>query len=163
MLALMLASPLSLAVGPDSSVAIAAKKDQEHNYPQFKTQTRLNVVVPVFDPNIPEDSSEFAKKGIWPEVRNTEAKLFALRLRDSLQASRAFGAVRVAPTSEAIADLYVSGKILKSTSEDVELEIRVTDRSNSNWYRPAKKFKYRVSEYDLTNPRTKNGDPYAPI
>ena len=151
------------AVGPVSSSKANAKQGQSHNYAKLKTHTKLNVVVPVFDPNIPEDSNEFAKQGIWPEVRNTEAKLFALRLRDSLQATGAFGAVRVAPNSEAIAELYVSGKILKSTSEDVRLEISVTDISNTDWFSPPRKYKYRVSEYDLTNPRTKDADPYAPI
>ena len=162
-MALWLFSPLSYAVGPESSVTQAAKQQQQHDYAKLKTHTKLNVIVPIFDPNIPEDTSKYAELGIWPEVRNTEAKLFALRLRDSLQASRAFGAVRVTPTDDAIGDLYVNGKILKSNSEDVELEIRVTDISRANWYRSPKKFKYRVSEYDLTNPRTKDRDPYAPI
>lgn len=163
LLSLVGMAPVSQAVGPDSSVVAAAKQTQQHSYPNLRTQTKLNVIVPVFEPNIPEDSSQYAKLGVWPEVRNTEAKLFALRLRDALQDSRAFGAVRVAPTSEAIGELYVTGKILKSTSEDIELEIRVADISKANWYRPTKKFKYRVSEYDLTNPRTKDQDPYAPI
>jgi len=156
-------APGSLAIGPTSSTEVAAQQAKSHSYSQLKTSTKLNVIVPIFDPNIPANPDDYAKKGIWPEVRNTEAKLFAVRLRDSLQASGAFGAVRTSPTDEAIAELYVKGKIIESNSEDIELEIALIDISNTSWYRPTKSFKYRVSEYNLTSARTKGADPYQPI
>jgi len=159
----LLATSVAHAVGPTSSTEVAKQQAKTHSYSRLNTRTKLNVVVPVFDPNIPTNPDDFAKKGIWPEVRNTEAKLFAVRLRDSLQASGAFGAVRTTPTDEAIAELYVIGKIIESNSEDIELEITLTDISNTNWYRPTKSFKYRVNEYSLTSARTQGTDPYSPI
>ena len=155
--------PVHAAVGPASSSQIEQINAQSHTYRQIKTNTKLNVVVPVFDPNIPADADEYEKLGIWPEVRNTEANLFAIRLRDAMQDSGVFGAVRVTPNAEAIAELYVMGKIIKSTSEIVELEIGVQDISQSKWFRKPRTFEYRVREYDLSNPRTKDLDPYGPI
>ena len=74
-----------------------------------------------------------------------------------------FGAVRVTPNDEALGELYVTGKILKSNSEDVHLEISVQDISQKLWLRTPQKFTYRVSEYNLQSARTKDNDPYAPI
>ena len=101
----LFAAPFTQAIGPSSSSEVAVQQAKSHSYNALTTKTKLNVIVPVFDPNIPANPDDFAKKGIWPEVRNTEAKLFAVRLRDSLQASGAFGAVRTTPTDEAIAEL----------------------------------------------------------
>ena len=159
----MLTAPFTQAVGPSSSNQVSEQRAKTHTYSALKTSTKLNVIVPIFDPNIPTNPDDYAKLGIWPEVRNTEAKLFSVRLRDSLQATGAFGAVRTAPTDEAIAELYVKGKIIESNSEDIELEITLTDISNTSWYRPSKSFKYRVNEYSLTSARSQGNDPYAPI
>jgi len=159
----LLAASFTHAVGPAASTKIEQTQAKSHSYQSLKTQTKLNVIVQTFDPNIPSDPDEFEKLGIWPEVRNTEAKLFAMRLRDTLEDSGAFGAVRVAPSDEAIAELYVTGKILESTSESIKLEIGVQDISQKPWFRSAKVFEYRVREYDLSNPRTKDQDPYTPI
>jgi len=133
-------APMGHAVGPGSSVEISQDSQKTHRYADLKTNTRLNVIVPVFDPNFPEDPDDYEKQGIWPEVRNTEAKLFALRLRDTLQDSGAFGAVRVTPTDEAVGDLYVTGRILESTSEIVKIEISVQDISQKLWFRSPQKF-----------------------
>jgi len=156
-------APMGHAVGPGSSVEISQDSQKTHRYADLKTNTRLNVIVPVFDPNFPEDPDDYEKQGIWPEVRNTEAKLFALRLRDTLQDSGAFGAVRVTPTDEAVGDLYVTGRILQSTSEIVKIEISVQDISQKLWFRSPQKFEHRVREYQLASARTKDEDPYAPI
>lgn len=157
-----LALPAS-AVGPLPSEQITTAQNKSHNYKQVRTNTKINVIIPIFDPNIPTNPDDYEKLGVWPELRNAEAKIFALRLRESLEDSGVFGAVRVSPNDTALGELYVTGKILKSTSEDVQLEISVQDISRKQWFRTPQKFTYRVNEYSLQSARTKNSDPYAPI
>ena len=151
------------AVGPAPSEQITAEGKRSHSYSNVRSSTKLDVIIPAFDPNIPENPDDYEKLGVWPELRNAEAKLFALRLRESMENSGVFGAVRVTPNDEALGELYVTGKILKSNSEDVHLEISVQDISQKQWFRTPQKFTYRVSEYNLQSARTKDNDPYAPI
>ena len=37
--------------------------------------TGLTVLIPVFDPNLPEDLEDFKKKGIWPELQQYGSEL----------------------------------------------------------------------------------------
>ena len=62
------------SVGPkrDNSDAGAA--------PEGPTMAKPFMVVPVFDPNIPDDKAKIEKLAIWPEVRRTEAVRSAVTL-----------------------------------------------------------------------------------
>ena len=119
---------------------------------------RLDVIVPVFDPNIPEDSDQYEKLGIWPEVRRTEASRFAGLMKQELQATKAFGDVLVTPGTSVTGELYVLGKILKSNGEDVKFEISVYDISQRRLMQ--KTYEHRVKEYHWKSVRTKESDPY---
>lgn len=121
----------------------------------------LSVLVPVFDPNIPENLDDYAKKGIWPELRRAEANRFAVQLRDALTETGTFNSVRVSPDDKATGHLYVQGKILKSNGEDVKIGIDVIDISGRRL--SSKTFSYRVKEYDLQNPRKTGSDLYEPM
>ena len=121
---------------------------------------KLDVIIPVFDPNIPDKD----KKEVWPEVRRAEANRFALMLKQALEKSNAFGAVRVTPDQSGFGELYVHGKILKANGEDVKLEISVNDiRGPRHSLLKNKKFEYRVQESFHTSPRTRGTDAYMPI
>jgi len=121
----------------------------------------LNIVIPVFDPNIPEDPNEYAEKGIWPELRRAEANRFAVALRDALSATQAFGSVRVSPDKTATAHLYVNGKILTSNGEDIKIAVQVMDISGKRLL--SKTYKHRVTEYQLEDPRSKGKDLYSTV
>ena len=122
---------------------------------------KIDVVVPVFDPNIPEDSDTWKKKGIYPELRRAEANRFALKMKSAIEDTKAFGTVRVVPSARATGDLYVSGKILESNGEDVKMEIAVADISGKKWF--TKDFKHRVKEGFHKNYRNKGKDAYDPM
>jgi len=121
----------------------------------------LDVIVPVFDPGLPADSDKWAKQGIYPELRRAESNRFALKMKDALEDTRAFGGVRVAPSASATGDLYVLGKIVQSNGEDVKINITVTDISGRQWF--AKDFSHRVKERFHNDIRNKGKDPYAPV
>ena len=122
---------------------------------------RLDVAVPVFDPNIPEDPDDYEKLGVWPELRRTEAIRFAVALKDEIRNTNVFGSVRTTPDVVVSADLYVTGKIIESNGEDVEIKVEVHDISGKRWMR--KTYKHRVKEYHWQNVRQQGKDPYQPM
>ena len=125
------------------------------------TTQQLSVLVPVFLPNIPKNTDDYAKEGVWPELRRAESNRFAVQLRNAISSKDIFGAVRVSPNDSATAHLYVQGKILESTGEDISLLILVTDISGKRVMK--KTYKHRVSEYVFEDPRNKGVDVYQPI
>lgn len=123
---------------------------------------RLDVIVPAFDPGIPEDPKTYEKKGVWPELRRVEANKFALSMKRALEETNTFGAVRVTPGADESGELYVLGTIKKSNGEDVELSVEVKDVSNRRWMK--KTYKHRVDEYFFHNPNRSAGmEPYDPV
>jgi hypothetical protein len=121
---------------------------------------KLDVIIPVFNPNIPRKD----KDDVWPEVRRAEANRFALMMKKALERSGAFGAVRVTPDDSGFGELYVHGKILKANGEDIELQITVNDiRGKKKLLLKKVKFKHRVQESFHKSVRTKGTDAYRPI
>ena len=136
---------------------------------------RLDVVVPVFDPGLAlneglksqnDDSAEgfgteTQSDGVWPELRRAEANRFALKLKEALEKTGAFGAVRVTPDKTATADLYVQGKIINSNAEEVEIEVEVTDITGEVWF--TRHFEHEVQEDFHKHHRNKGKDVYDPV
>lgn len=100
-------------------------------------EQRLDVVVHAFDPGIPadiaSDEDELAKKRIYPDLRKAEARYFPVVLRNTLEGSAQWGAVRVAPETVRFVDLAVDGRIIESTGKRLELEITARDASGRVW------------------------------
>lgn len=147
----------SSGVGPSMGAVIGAKTGTlvSHEY------SGLSLLIPVFDPNIPGDPSKYAASGIWPELRRTEANRFAVSIQDLLIDSKVFESVRVMPTSEATASLFVLGKIITSNGEDVAVEISVEGIDGKRYLK--KSYKHRVDEYSINDPRRAGSDIYKPI
>nr|VFK28433.1 MAG: hypothetical protein BECKMB1821G_GA0114241_10375 [Candidatus Kentron sp. MB]VFK32836.1 MAG: hypothetical protein BECKMB1821I_GA0114274_10374 [Candidatus Kentron sp. MB]VFK75944.1 MAG: hypothetical protein BECKMB1821H_GA0114242_103623 [Candidatus Kentron sp. MB] len=122
---------------------------------------RLDVVVPVFDPGLPKDSDDYEEEGIWPELRKAEANRFALKLKEALDKTGRFGAVRVTPDQSATGDLYILGKVQQSNGEEVEFDLEVLGIDGEVWLDES--FEYQVKEYFHKNQRNKGKDAYAPI
>ena len=70
---------------------------------------------------------------VFPEVRYAETIFLANQLAKTLEKSGAWGAVRVIPSEEVIMDVYVTGTILQSDGETLDLEIQVYDTSGRKW------------------------------
>lgn len=144
------------AVGPNLDPGTGAEAAPAY------TGVRLDIIVPVFDPGLPEDPDDYADKGIWPELRRTEATRFAVALQEALQATGVFGDVRVTPDAQVTGDLYVLGTIKESNGEDVEIEVDVIDISGAYWMRN-REYDHRVKEYFWQDLRSKDADPYQPV
>ena len=119
----------------------------------------LEVIIPVFDPGLPE--SEEDAKEVWPELRRAEANRFALKMKEALEATGKFGAVRVTPDGTATGDLYILGRIEASNGQEVAMEIEVVDISGKRWLE--KSFEHEVSPEFHRDQRNKGMDPYDPL
>jgi|TARA_Y100000031_G_scaffold151816_1_gene193752 hypothetical protein len=122
---------------------------------------RLDIVIPVFDPGLPEEGKEYDEEGLWPELRRAEAIRFAQKLKTALEATEAFGAVRITPDKTATGDLYILAKIEESDGEDVQIAIEVFDISGTLWL--ADSFDHEVQASFHKNVRNEGKDPYDPV
>lgn len=148
------------SVGPGLPSAPAGKAAQSAAAKaQLAGLPKLEIAVPVFDPGLPEKQDE--DNPVWPELRRAEAQRFALKLKLALEETGAFGAVRVTPDANATADLYLLGRIEKSTGEEVEFQLEGRAISNARWFDES--FEHRVEESFWTDLRQKGKDPYAPV
>ena len=64
-----------------------------------------------------------------PEVRMAESVYFSSQLHRVLEKSGAWGALRVIPNKDVIVDLYLSGIIIQSDGETLDLKVNATDSS----------------------------------
>ncbi len=146
------------SVGPLASSSYSKSKVQK--VPDIQ-KPKLDIIIPVFDPGLPDNPKDYKKAGIWPELRRAEAARFAYKMKAALEKTGAFGAVRVMPDKTATGDVYVIGKINKSNGENVDINLKVYDISGKLWFN--KSFHHEVTEDFYNNIRNKGKDPYDPV
>ena len=93
----------------------------------------LNVSIPVFSTGLPKDASTYAEIGVFPRIREIEARYLPFALRRTLAASGDWGAVRVVSDDSVIEELVVRGELLQSDGRLLEIRIRAEDASGSIW------------------------------
>ena len=149
---------------PSSEVAFGVNIADPETVAQWSESysgVRLDVICPVFDPNIPEDPDQYESLRIWPELRRTEAIRFAVAMKQAIEETNSFGTVSVTPDTAASGDLFVTGKILESNGEDVKIEVQVHDITGKKWMK--KTYDHRVKEYHWRDVRKQGEDPYKPV
>ena len=70
---------------------------------------------------------------VFPEVRSAETIYFSNQLAKTMEKSGAWGAIRVVPSPDVVMDVYITGTILQSDGETLDIEIRVYDTSGRQW------------------------------
>ncbi len=146
--------------GPKTSSSYETKAEQT-TIPVVTTQTKLDVIIPVFDPGLSDKAENYEEEGVWPELRRAEANRFAYKLKQALDKTRMFGAVRVTPDSQTTGDLYLLGKIEESDGENVAFKLTATDISGRQWLNQS--FSHTVKEGFYKDLRKKGQDPYEPV
>ena len=120
----------------------------------------LDVRIPVFDPGeLPE--SENAARGISEVIRKAESKYMAIQLKNAMQQSAYWGAVRVIPAASSGDEVLVIGRILKSNGEVLKLNIKAFDARGTQWF--DKDFKGAVDEQTYTQPSGGQADIFQNI
>ena len=106
------------------------------------------------------DGLEFTDEDdtVFPEIRFAEATYFSNQLAKILEKSGAWGAVRVIPNTDIVVDLYITGTIVQSDGETLDLEIKVFDSSGATWI--SKQYKQTVGKYAYDRRLKSLADPF---
>jgi hypothetical protein len=78
-----------------------------------------------------------------PEVRKAESHFIPYHLKNTLQQSSYWGAVRVFPSETESIDVRVNGKIIESNGEILALQVDVADATGKRWF--TKKYKSQAT------------------
>jgi len=95
---------------------------------------------------------------IYTPIHEAEAHYLPVVLRNTLMESGHWGAVKVAPLTDASAEVQVSTTILTSTAQDLALQVRVTDSRGINWLDQT--YSARASAADYAVDETVRGSPF---
>jgi hypothetical protein len=97
----------------------------------------LDVGIRVFDPGIPKnlenDEEALAKKRIYPDLRRAEARYMPTLLRQTLEETAQWGAVRVIPNSADFVDVIVTGQLVDSNGGFLSIDITAVDAAGRVW------------------------------
>jgi len=92
----------------------------------------LDVWIELFDPGeLPEDKDKAS--GLSMDIRAAEARYMPERLRETMERTGYWGAVRVVPVDTAGGEVLVRGTILASDGERLALRITALDASGREW------------------------------
>jgi hypothetical protein len=119
---------------------------------QIPPELLLDIGIMPLDPGIPSSDEAIEKNMIVPDVRRAESQFIAYHLKDTLELTGNWGAVRVIPEPSEAVDLTITGKILLSDGERLQAKIKATDSRGRTWINDtyedvASKYSYdRVNE-----------------
>ena len=123
----------------------------------------VDVAIDLFSPGINDaDPSPLLKKGIRAAVRKSESRYVPIHLRNTLQSSGQWGAVRVVPGGAAWAEVLVTGTIAKSNGKDLEVRITARDAAGRVWVDRDYKAKADTTAYAKDRP-VDGRDPFQAL
>ncbi|MCD4782013.1 MAG: hypothetical protein K8S27_15925 [Candidatus Omnitrophica bacterium] len=97
----------------------------------------LDVRIKIFDPGkLPKKKD--AARGLSEEIRKAEGHFIAAQLKNTMLKTGKWGAIRVVPDESSSDEILVSGGILKSNGEVLEVKIEARDATGRNWVREKK-------------------------
>lgn len=121
----------------------------------------LDVGVAIFDANVPEDYDERIEQLIEPEIRRAESYYLPFTLKNLLQSTGNWGAVRVVPRPSYAVDVWVNGRIDHSNGESMQLTATVTDATGDLWFE--KTYDALASRYAYEASVPRDVDPFQAI
>ncbi len=100
---------------------------------EIPEQQLLNVSIEIFDPGeLPKDPKD--ANGLSMDIREAEARYLPEELRSTMEKTGYWGAVRVVPSGITGSELLVSGTIIASNGEQLDLDITARDASGRQWF-----------------------------
>ncbi len=120
----------------------------------------LDVGIVEFADGVP-DSNDPNDTGVWGDIRSAESRYLAYHLKNTMQGTGHWGAVRVIPSRSAFTDIVISGEIEKSDGEFIVLRITVADATGQHWYEKSYSAQTGVSSY--SEHRDRRQDPYQKV
>jgi hypothetical protein len=104
---------------------------------------------------------ETQDEGTSNEIRKAEGHFIPYHLKNTLQQTGHWGAVRVIPAETDSIDLFVKGKIEESNGEHLTLEIEVVDATGRQWF--TKEYKKEASRFAYTGNRPGEKDAFQDL
>jgi len=120
----------------------------------------LDVGIRVLDPGLPPEDLP-VPEDVFPELRKAEARYFPYHLKNTLQGTGQWGAVRVLPGRQGTTDLEVSGRIWESTGSRLILQIRAVDAAGRVWL--DRRYKGEADSRAYAPKRVDQRDPFQNI
>jgi len=95
----------------------------------------VDVGITPFRPGIPdlEQAEEEEDSIVVPDVRRAESRFFAYHLKDTMELTGNWGAVRVTPEDSSVVDLTISGEIKLSDGEQIKVDVKAVDSTGRVW------------------------------
>ncbi len=123
----------------------------------------LDVAIEVLDPGIPDPATTPPKKmeGVFPDLRRSEARYLPMRIKETLESTGHWGAVRVVPAGMASVDVTIRGEIRESSGKELSLKLVVVDASGRKWFE--KKYKADADFLAYSPEELTDLDPYQAI
>ena len=107
--------------------------DSDPNVQMDRKTGELNISIALFDPGIPADKSTHRRLQVYPPIREIEALFLPFVLRETLFNTGQWGVVRVVPDHDIAAEILISGRIIWSDGEKLNLHVRAVDSSGFAW------------------------------
>jgi hypothetical protein len=120
----------------------------------------LDVGIVNFDDGVPAHNDP-GRSGIYEEVRRAEARYLPYHIKQTLQGTGFWGAVRVVPSREVYSDVLLSGAIERSDGEYVKLVVRAEDATGRTWFERDYATQTGLRSFDTGRDRSQ--DPYQKV
>jgi len=117
------------------------------------------VGVGIFSPGT--DALSVEEEGVFPKIREAEARFVPYKLMETLQHTGNWGVVRVIPDRLSEMDLWVDGEILKSDGENLWLQVTVEDASGKRWF--SKKYTGLAGKYSYDDTTSNRREPFQKV
>ena len=119
----------------------------------------LDVNIAIFDAGI--DNLDPKRTTTTPGIRRAEGHYIAARLKQTLESSQQWGAVRVVPEIGREVDVEVWGTILKSDGETLKIEARVQDATGQHWF--TRTYEEQVSRFAYDAEIRRRQEPFQNV
>jgi len=116
-----------------TGVKVTEPEEIETETTQLQESNLLDVGILLFAEGEISDKQK-EKEGAHEDIRQAESRFMAYHLKETMQRSNGWGAIRVLPEKSYIADVLVQGTILTSNGEEMMLKINVSDSTGQEWY-----------------------------
>lgn len=119
----------------------------------------LDVGIGIFEPGV--DALSTGEPGVYPKIREAEARFMPYMLMETMQNSGSWGTVRVIPQRQSEMDIWIDAEIFRSDGENLELLVKVQDSSGKNWY--TKKYTDVASKYSYDTSLPNRTEPFQAL
>ncbi|MBV1878102.1 MAG: hypothetical protein KUG79_10715 [Pseudomonadales bacterium] len=151
-------SMLSISSCSTTEVVSANSIPAQQATTELAAHLYMDIGILPLDPGIPTSEKELEKQAIIPDVRRAEAQFAAFHLKDTLEQTGNWGAVRVTPYQSDAVDLLISGEILQSDGELFQARFKAVDATGREWL--SKAYKDQASKFSYRGLRE---DPFQDL